>query len=742
MKLNGARTVPLVTLLVLLGASLAALPGHAQSPPNTAEPGQELKVQDARGDTSLFGSPIPVPGNEGLDLVSLRVGGEDVDGLEIDVGLANAKALNSLPVDFQSAYVYASFRLEGTTAAYSLSWYLDQVIRPGSDPKGTEPVGSNLCLNFDQRSCRYQRVVTTIDWDNSLLRAYVPKSSLMGKDTVGRSYDPGPAQPILLGPGSQLSGFIVYSRGGVFFGYVSDRMPDGGSAGPYVMAHPAANDRVRLALYTGQNAEGEANPYYPGSEFQFPTVADFPNVPVTPGTTTPVQVAVMNQNAGKRILQLRAELVDVEAASKWEVRIVPSITVPGEQARVVNLVVNATSNLQHLESTVVRVQAKSAGFSDEFGSLKLRLVAAVPPSPQRHDLFLHAANRYTGGGFCFPQGACGGPRYWLNTLEKDPRGNLDQGVFMRSSGTNLVNGVDYSLTFTLDAALQTDVVLATNQEALAEIRFSSQIPVQSGTVRVQVIAGEALVGEGSGPWTGSAPASVKLTPLADASRIPKGSLIQLRIVLSVPLASGGVTTFGIITPQVIPQGSKLTLPVIPDPQPKERVVIPAGPAFITFSAEGDTEDFVNPGRMKVFEATVVNEGVQEDVVSIAFTKNPDSWYVDLKPGSSYRLKPGESATFGVLVKPPRDAKEGERGEIVLNATSQADPSALAQLLLTAIVTEGVEIPDESENYTADEDTALAVQEEAQGKSPGPAALGALVAVGGAAWMGRRRLRRE
>lgn len=739
MNVNRTRTASLSTLIALLAASLVALPASAQAPPGAAEPGQELKVTDPRGDTGLFGSPVFVPGNDGIDLVSLRVGGEDVDGLEIDVGLANAKALNSLPVDFQSAYVDATFRLEGTSATYTLIWYLDQVIRPGSDPKGSEPVGSNFCIRFEARSCRYQRVVTSIDWDNSLLKAYVPKSSLMGKETVGRSFDPGPAQPILLGPGSQLNGFYVFSRGGIFFSYISDRMPDGGVAGPYVMAHPASNDRIRIALHQGLEADGSSQPS-PAPEFGLPSFADFPNVPVTPGSSTPIQIAMINQNAGKRILQLKAALMDDKASSKWDVRIVPSITVPGDQARVVNLIVNVTANVEHLESAVVRVEAKSAGFADEFGSLKLRLVSAVPPAPQRRDLFLHAANRFT-GGFCFPQSACGGPRYWLNTLEKDPRGNLDQGVYMRTSGTNLVNGVDYALTFTLDAALQNDVVLATNQDAVAEIRFSSQVPLQSGTVRVQVIAGEALVGEGSGPWTGSAPASVKFTPLADASRIPKGSLIQMRIVLSIPLASGGVTTFGLVTPQVVPQGSKLTLPVIPDPQPKERVVIPAGPAFITFSAEGDTEDFVNPGRIKVFEATVVNEGVQEDVVSITFTKDPETWYVDLKPGSSYRLKAGESATFGILVKPPGDAKEGERGQIVLNATSQADPNALASLLITAIVTEGVDIPDESENYTADEDTAQALEAESEGKSPGPAALGALAAAGAAAWMGRRRRRR-
>ncbi|HLE46682.1 MAG TPA: hypothetical protein VI818_00155, partial [Candidatus Thermoplasmatota archaeon] len=72
--------------------------------------------------------------------------------------------------------------------------------------------------------------------------------------------------------------------------------------------------------------------------------------------------------------------------------------------------------------------------------------------------------------------------------------------------------------------------------------------------------------------------------------------------------------------------------------------------------------------------------------------------------------------------------------------SSVDPGALAQAFLTAIVTRGVEMEDEGENYTVDEDTIEHYEVEADGGSPAPTLIMVVTALSLAA-LGRRSRRR-
>jgi hypothetical protein len=446
-----------------------------------------------------------------------------------------------------------------------------------------------------------------------------------------------------------------------------------------------------------------------------------------------VQVVIENQNAGKRLINVSAALVDPKDAAKWEVRIVRTITVPGSDSRIVNLVVNLSAGAEHRSSALVRVTARALGFADEIGVLKVRLIASVPPSHTKKDVFFHSSAQSGPTNFCF--GFCG-YKQWLNTLEKDPVSTAS--TVQMSQRSNGLQNVEFSTAFQLDTPIGTDMVLRTSDPITATLNFKSQVPV-GGTAKLEMSAGDVFIGSGETPSTGNGAVQFSFIPLLEAERIKAGSVLVARITLaSNQPGVAFVQIGGAARPEFVLDGSKITLPIIPDPSPKTKNAIPAGPAFLTLAVKGDAQEFVNPGKVKVFQVTVVNEGVQEDAVKIDTTKDPDRWYVVLNPGDTYRLKPGESATFGVLVKPPSGAKEGEQCHVLLNATSSADPTALAQASLTAIVTTGVDIQDESQNFTADEDTKAHANEVPAKKSPGLDTLGLLAAPLAALLMIRRR----
>ena len=726
--------------LRILLASLflaSALPpmAAAQDP----DPGQELSFTDAAGDAGLFGvGPTgAVPPGDALDLLSFRLYGEDTEGLFVEIGVKDLKAIPNQIDTFGNAPVVfeTNFKVEGSNVQYFLTIFAP-IPSAGAPPTGTQPAPTNMCVTSGNRGgCANQRAIGSINWDTSKLNIYVPKASLLGKDAVA-GVDRQPAGLAGLLPGTRLTNFVVNARANFPY-FNTDRMPDAGTKGPYILAHPAANDRIRLRL---TNAVPTICPGGGGC------VQDYPQVAVSPDSTALVQVSVENLNGNKRIIDLDAAPLEKDAA-KWEMRVLDKVTVPGSETRVVNLIVNVSRTAEHRESILARVTAKSLGFSDEIGSLRIRLVASIPPSPRAGDLFLHARSTQSSSVSICTGGICGqgSTLPWMNTLEKDPRGTGDAGIPMRqSSFGGLATEAEYLTVFRMDTPLNADLVLNPNDRVNGAVHFRTQYPM-SGTVTIQLLSDTLTVGSGNAPYNANGPTTVSFAPLADAARVAAGTTLTARIILR----AGPTTIIGPLTtqlnPQIVPQGSKITLPVIPDPTPKN-IAIPLGPAFLTLSPKNESEQFVNPDKIKVFQVTLVNEGVQEDLVTITpeiavegVQGDPD-WYMDLRPGSKYRLKPGDSATFGVMVRAPEKAAEGDQARIMLNATSSVDPGALAQAFLTAIVTRGVEMEDEGENYTVDEDTIEHYEVEADGGSPAPTLIMVVTALSLAA-LGRRSRRR-
>ncbi len=707
------------SIFITLVLALSTIP---LVPPSSAQTAGDLEIDDGRGDVSAFGFPTPagIPASaatDGADLTSFRMYGEDIEGITIEIGVAELKPTPQQAGFFGGGRFTVSFMLEGTEISYGATFYAGPDGRydpiTGTAPSGTQRMPADFYICVPESGCFNQRILGTINWDESLITGYLPKGALAGREPV---YDDAyPTGVPSIRAGSRLASILVEASG--TFG-LYDVMPDSGVAGPYILKTGVPNEKIGVSLVQFDHG------YTYSSTGVFGPVADFASASVTPGAPTLVQVRVANHNAAKRIINISAQLVDPADQAMWTVRVVNTLTIPGGDDRIINLIVNASDRVQHRDEALARVSAKSLGFPDEIGALRVRLVAAVPPTPTKNILYAHTADQSSGGfSFCF--GGCGGGDLWLNTLEDDPYALDDQGSPM-SFSTGLTSN-QYFFNMNLDAQLTRDLVFDASK--LAKVTLVTQCsPCPQGELILELQSDQGSIASGTATFAATTEVDLAMT----TDRVLQGSYIGLFGRMDStgppPLADG-------MNPKILGGQTQIQLPVIPDPDAKVGQRIPLGPAFLTLSGENVTGEFIAPGKAKVFAVTVVNEGIEEDVVNIALEHEPEHWQVSVQPGDKFRLKAGESATFGILISAPSNATEGETVKVLVNATSEVDETALAQLGIEAIASENA--LDEEEEFEVDEDTELALQE-APKKSPGPGlALFLAVAVGLVAWQRRR-----
>src|SRR5581483_10265250 len=106
---------------------------------------------------------------------------------------------------------------------------------------------------------------------------------------------------------------------------------------------------------------------------------------------TVVALKLENLLDAKRVVNFTARLDPSADKSAWTFQMTPGIQIPAHESRVVNLIVNATSNAKHRDSAYLVVQGRSLGRVDEIASVRIHLVASVPPGPQTPILYFHSA---------------------------------------------------------------------------------------------------------------------------------------------------------------------------------------------------------------------------------------------------------------------------------------------------------------------------------------------------------------
>lgn len=724
----------LVAVFLLLGLLLPSPAGAQKS-----SPAAELHQEDASGDVRFGPSgnnPFPgmpsSPVTDHVDLLALRVYDESIDGLRVDV---KVRSLQRPPTALSGESFSVAFESATSPAArYRLQWYSYASFYPPSN--GTVAFSPTFCLVVDSGPCLAQRVIGTVDRAQGILSAYLPKASLLGLDPVGRDPREAPT-PVPLGPGARLVNFSATAQADLW----SDRVPDTGLAGPYVFAEGFANQRIRVRAHLNETSEAPDPYYYDPYAYDAAGASDFPRISVEAGVPFALALDVENRNAAKRIVNLTTEFADSKDARFWQVRVAPSVSIPGDEERTINLVVNASPSVEHRQSALVRVVARSLGFDDEVGSITVRLVAASPPGPERPTLYLHGTKFDGGRPECtsVPQviNFCD-YRAYLNTLEEDPLANAD-GEPLQDSGFSFSSGLTTSaryFVFGLEEDLSRDLVLDVTTPVEGEIVVGSTMGYE-GSLSVELHAGDVFVGSATVPASSSqAAVPFSFLPLVESERIPAGSGIALVVRIEFTWLGPNAASLA-APPGVVPGGSSLTLPIVPD---AAALSAPPrlGEAYLSLNVRGDRDEFVNPGEARAFNLTLVNEGVEEETVDVNATLDEGACALELVPGHRFRLQSGESVRFGALVYAPQDAKEGSKCAATLTATSAADPTLEARTQLRVVVTSGLDLPNDAHNYTADDEARSKLEGwDPDANTPGPGFASGLAVALLAVWRRRR-----
>jgi len=692
--------------------------------------------KDAEGDPTPFGLPpaagVPsTPLTAPYDLKEFGITDEDELGLHLYFDVVSFKADPTNGDLTRSTSYQIEAKLEGTKVAYTLAWYPPL---PGATDTatGVHETFATLCIHqvrdeeqgFFFGDCFGQPITATIDYDKNRFDAYITKDALMGRANSDGS---APFMMPVITKGSRLSDIAVLASHS-FPTFFSDRLPDDGYAASFVFATDAANSRIRLSIDRGLSNETDQ------PEFNDPFGEPLPPpnlVSVTPGISTLVPLRLENLNDAKRLVNLSAELGAGADKGKWSLQIAPALRVPGQDSRVVNLIVNASTKTQHRDSAVAIVRGVSLGIADELAALRLQLVASVPPAPERKTLYFHAAP--DGGQGTFNSVICTAflcgetERHWMNTLQQDETAVSDASTklgFYGFSGSSFT----YALGFDLDTPIANALVLDPSKPLEAKLVFKTSVEFPA-TLTFELSAGGREIASASQPATIKDGGAITFTalPMADAARIEPtdgtlNAFITIRAATTGPGAASPAAGLAFV-----PKDSQMTLPLVPDPR-RANSTLTAGPALITLSTEThETQEFLNPGKAKIFNVTVVNEGIEADDAQLEVLYDSPEWRVELFPGSRFHLASGDGAKFALLVHAPEGAKEGDQLHILVNATSANDPNVRSQLRLVAIVTTGIEIADESAFYHEDADSSEKLVREPGRNTPGFEAV--LVALG-------------
>jgi hypothetical protein len=741
----------------LTGMMLLATLVAAFVPPAGAQSQGLFTLDDAPGDVevrpaSIVGVAAPAsgPDADAVDIRTFAVASESPQSIVMEIHVTSLAAFEQMSVG-ESFYFEVSFQITGSPITYYAAAYFDQ--RASANSNGlAEPQSVSLCISTSGGSCYRQSASAYLDVPQNKLVFEIPKLSLLGLQTIGRSTrEPMPqGVPTALPAGTVIQGWWVRAEHtafgnfgfGGYFNYRDLAPNQAPSSNPFLLTQPAANTIIKLSAATTVEV---SEPFGDGNQAATPMT-----VAIRPGTGTSVPVVIKNTGESKRLLNLSATFPGAEAQGKFTAKLVKAIEVPGGDERIVSVLVNATTAVQHRELATLEVRAAAIGHSDEIGFLAMRIQGSAPPSPTQNTLYFHAKDLSDDDVhicifFCPNMRSM-----WLNTLAEDETADLDATGITDVRGFSFPFISDNNLfrtSFILDTPTAEDLFFDPMQPTRATLSFSSRVPF-TGVARIDLFAGpvgsvcngqsscnDVLIGTGSADFTAeSAPKSVEISFAIDPGqkRIQAPSTLRAQVRLmseNYPQSTAngleGVTFY--------PKDSHIVLPLV-----KGQVESKSSGTSLLGVYTKDKEIFLNPGKGRAVSLLVVNEATEGDKVALNASASLEGWKVTIHPASKYNLEAGKSANITVLISAPEGAKENDAAQISIQAKSVNDETRATTVFLTARTTRTVEIADESNSFKVDAEAAAQAAVDEGGKSPGLGALGLAAALAAAMLLVRRR----
>lgn len=760
----GKPLLALVGLALVLG-TLPVLPGAG------AVDAAPWHIDDAAGDQTLHADVlVPGPGapvssnpvSTSTDLRGVTIEGETPLGLWVDFQVASLKVKASphSGVSYRCAGAGGSansgydplggmadfemdFGLAGTAFVYQLhadvygSW-------TGTDTGNTFIAGdANAYLCVDQKGGRFgglntQAAQATLDEATSSVRVWLPKESILGvgpppfANFFGSTGTDRP-RPASLSAGDRLTDFAVSTRldapivGPVLFfpPYFEDHAPDAGKAPDYTFASSAANQVISVHVGDGKGL-----------------------LSIVPGSNQSVPFSLENQGAAKRIVKMHYSIDGPkDKAGAYGVVGPAAATLSGGSVANFTLALKSPTDAAAADHVALVVTGEAVAGEGDTAYARVEVVPGPVLAPGHDVLFLHgrqdpSTSSSEAATVCIVQPAlCGDP--FFSTLEKDP-GAADPDrawMFMLPTGpTNPMTaflptvGQDVGLAapVALDPAGTLDLGLSVKAAAdLGSVRWdvtvSSTSPGEPSERMVAEGGADAAVGASSATVTIRMPAEVRDHPL-----LPAGSKFLLRVTATVPASPGAAASLATGGIEVDGGATRLRLPVVPLP---DDLRLEALPLDFQLSVVGDHQDFANSGEGRLFNLTLLNQVAEVRDVRIALSELPAGWTAKVLPGDAFRLQPADTLRLGVLIIAPKDAKEGDRASVWANATREG--SKPVGVKLTLVVTNGVDLRDDSHRDLVDPDAKARLLEAKKKDTPGLEAVPVLAALAALAWRRRR-----
>ncbi|MGH9204541.1 MAG: NEW3 domain-containing protein, partial [Vicinamibacterales bacterium] len=290
-------------------------------------------------------------------------------------------------------------------------------------------------------------------------------------------------------------------------------------------------------------------------------------------------------------------------------------------------------------------------------------------------------------------------REWMNTVQ--PVAGEDAEVSLLG-----VDSAGESHWFELDTPMATDMFVDLSGDFVADLVLRSNHLARRVSVQLELFAGETHLGGGRATaevQTTATPVSLSFAPVVREPLVPSAGA-PLRLYLQVedlgptniPAPIGFFPTGATRAVYLVTAASRLALPLLPVHQPN--VGVSSGERLVALQlAEGmEASKHVNPGRWTAFPLVLTNLGLQAETIDLAFSEaTPRGWSRGFAPAAKFYLESGEAANATFYVRPPLDAEEGARFDAEIVARVPRDVSVRSVVQLSAIVTKGIEIPDEA-----------------------------------------------
>lgn len=740
-----------MALFVLMAAGVPAT-GAAQEAPRPATP--DWTLEDGAGDISPADSALPavVPENPAMahiDIVGATISNEDEMGLLFSILVSE---LRVVPDAFSPGFSYAEyqvdFELEGSTAGYSIE---ANVYGSSLSPDPTSFFAARfaygwLCLEIDGDGCYSQPVNVYLDDAENAIRIWIPKASLLGSgDYGGGSFGGGMSRsfsssssvrPQNITAGSRLVDFHVESRydsrNGVCIFLCPpapefyDSAPDDGTSDPYVLKSGAANSVIALHLQ------------------------DFaPKLSVEAGANTTHVLMISNGAAAKRLVKLTYALEgDPGQVANYAVWGPPAVQVPGGEVRNFTVAIDSRPDAAITDDVRLVIRGVSVGREDEVALIAKGLAAGLALGPSNNVLYIQARDSSRFGppadaAFCetaFISCTDG----FLSTV-KEVAGTSASGQLETWGRPTGPDSFEEEIFAGLEQTLPAPVAFQPD----GQIEMSLHLVPPHDTPDVQVSATlyyayaagddhffDMLFEESATTDLSAAGTTVTLTGparLGGNPIWPTGTYVDLRITLSTS-GGTGAPAFALGGTKITTGESTIRFPLTELPEELRK---PKVPSPFQLSVLGERDMFVNPGEARLYNVTVLNQDMARHRAVLEAKTDVGGWLIEVLPGASYDLEPGDAIKVGVLVHAPADAKEGDVSIVRLNATDEA--GSLTFLTLATTATTGYDFDDDKLNFKADEDAEARLFRPGAKDTPGLSLVAGLASVG-AAWVWTRRRR--